>query len=117
PLTNIRERQVAVVVEGDAPEGQLREEGKLPPPGSPGERRPDPLPRIRVHYVPQMTGGGEHVLVAVQVHVQEQHVPRPGRGLDACVGRDLLECRSEEPRLNSSHEWISYAVFCLNKKN
>src|SRR5207247_9331400 len=83
----------------------------------PGERRPDPLPRIRVHYVPQMTGGGEHVLVAVQVHVQEQHVPRPGRGLDACVGRDLLECRSEEPRLNSSHEWISYAVFCLNKKN
>src|SRR5438105_12132224 len=24
--------------------------------------------------------------------------------------------RSEEQRLNSSHEWISYAVFCLKKK-
>src|SRR2546427_2066269 len=91
PLTNIRERQVAVVVEGDAPEGQLREEGEFSPPGSPGERRPDPLPRVRVHHVPQVTGRGEYVLVAVQVHVQEQHVPRPVRGLDACVGRDLLE--------------------------
>src|SRR2546430_9404771 len=28
-------------------------------------------------------------------------------------GRD----RSEEPRLNSSHSQISYAVFCLKKKN
>src|SRR2546421_6093314 len=25
--------------------------------------------------------------------------------------------RSEEPRLNSSHDQISYAVFCLKKKN
>src|SRR2546430_5713783 len=25
--------------------------------------------------------------------------------------------RSEEPRLNSSHSQISYAVFCLKKKN
>src|SRR5438105_317499 len=24
--------------------------------------------------------------------------------------------RSEDTRLNSSHEWISYAVFCLKKK-
>src|SRR5258708_13479126 len=27
-----------------------------------------------------------------------------------------LVCRSEEPRLNSSHQIISYAVFCLKKK-
>src|SRR5438132_8292610 len=27
-----------------------------------------------------------------------------------------LEIRSEEPRLNSSHTVISYAVFCLKKK-
>src|SRR5207247_9698115 len=27
-----------------------------------------------------------------------------------------LISRSEEHTLNSSHEWISYAVFCLNKK-
>src|SRR5438105_13619710 len=25
--------------------------------------------------------------------------------------------RSEDTRLNSSHEWTSYAVFCLKKKN
>src|SRR5438105_6724795 len=30
-------------------------------------------------------------------------------------GGDLLEDR-KSTRLNSSHEWISYAVFCLKKK-
>src|SRR5690554_7697369 len=30
---------------------------------------------------------------------------------------DRPEERSEEPRLNSSHVRISYAVFCLKKKN
>src|SRR5687768_17901056 len=29
---------------------------------------------------------------------------------------DDVERRSEEPRLNSSHGYISYAVFCLKKK-
>ncbi len=38
-----------------------------------------------------MAGGGEDVLVTVQVHVQEQHVPRPVGGLDSRIGRDLLE--------------------------
>src|SRR5208282_6387414 len=37
-----------------------------------------------------------------------------------CLGKHLLPvahaCRSEEPRLNSSHGSISYAVFCLKKK-
>src|SRR5438105_8271779 len=33
------------------------------------------------------------------------------------VGVRLSELRSESTRLNSSHEWISYAVFCLKKKN
>src|SRR5207247_5467777 len=35
-------------------------------------------------------------------------------------GRRAHRCRSDEDRkstrLNSSHEWISYAVFCLKKK-
>src|SRR5687768_18257640 len=32
--------------------------------------------------------------------------------------RDIVEGpRSEETRLNSSHGYISYAVFCLKKKN
>src|SRR5205809_7634922 len=29
----------------------------------------------------------------------------------------VVETRSEETRLNSSHGYISYAVFCLKKKN
>src|SRR5207247_2752061 len=32
----------------------------------------------------------------------------------AAAGRDSLDRKST--RLNSSHEWISYAVFCLKKK-
>src|SRR5438094_2569482 len=32
-------------------------------------------------------------------------------------GRSLKQMRSEETRLNSSHRTISYAVFCLKKKN
>src|SRR5207247_9273652 len=41
----------------------------------------------------------------------------------SCCDADMTWCwpttirtRSEEQRLNSSHEWISYAVFCLKKK-
>src|SRR5207247_10784453 len=30
---------------------------------------------------------------------------------------DLLQADRKSTRLNSSHEWISYAVFCLKKKN
>src|SRR6266480_6497077 len=46
-------------------------------------------------------------------HLRRVHpLRRPGAhgaGLGAA-------CRSEEPRLNSSHMSISYAVFCLKKK-
>src|SRR5207247_10118507 len=31
-------------------------------------------------------------------------------------GRGLEEADRKSTRLNSSHEWISYAVFCLKKK-
>src|SRR5690606_41012234 len=43
-------------------------------------------------------------------HVVGQQADRP-------CGRDRKQVRSEEPRLNSSHVKISYAVFCLKKKN
>src|SRR5438105_15882262 len=33
-------------------------------------------------------------------------------GCALCIGTDR-----KSTRLNSSHEWISYAVFCLKKKN
>src|SRR6266536_5057884 len=41
-----------------------------------------------------------------------------GRALEALQAQDdrLTKLRSEGTRLNSSHEWISYAVFCLKKK-
>src|SRR5438105_12823169 len=36
----------------------------------------------------------------------------------ACAARELAEINVDRKstRLNSSHEWISYAVFCLKKK-
>src|SRR5438105_9220828 len=32
------------------------------------------------------------------------------------AGADISEIDRKSTRLNSSHEWISYAVFCLKKK-
>src|SRR5438552_5143189 len=37
-------------------------------------------------------------------------------GYDAVVPLGTLDLRSEGTRLNSSHQIISYAVFCLKKK-
>src|SRR5438105_9144374 len=44
-----------------------------------------------------VTGSGEHQI--------DNRTHRPGAALDR-----------KSTRLNSSHEWISYAVFCLKKK-
>src|SRR3712207_7175946 len=43
--------------------------------------------------------------------------PAAARARTPRAARPLHPCRSEEPRLNSSHANISYAVFCLKKKN
>src|SRR5207247_3488684 len=44
-----------------------------------------------------------------------QHVPTVAR---MAVAVQLLVARDRKStRLNSSHEWISYAVFCLKKKH
>src|SRR5207247_10402407 len=51
----------------------------------------------------------EHRLTARRAAALDQTHAR--RAVSRCSG-----CRSEETRLNSSHEWISYAVFCLKKK-
>src|SRR6266536_4252275 len=44
--------------------------------------------------------------------------PSPGLRLDGFFDRSLqpIEGDRKSTRLNSSHEWISYAVFCLKKK-
>src|SRR5438105_6596920 len=48
--------------------------------------------------------------------VQQLHPPRRPQRLDVeRVGLDDLVDR-KSTRLNSSHEWTSYAVFCLKKK-
>src|SRR5688572_32525265 len=49
-------------------------------------------------------------------HVRTLAVPAAGaRSAEAQRGRALLDRKST--RLNSSHSQISYAVFCLKKKN
>src|SRR2546422_7862711 len=59
----------------------------------------------------------EHVLVAVIVKVSRGHAPGPQRlepRRDGGLGEFPLDRKST--RLNSSHGYISYAVFCLKKK-
>src|SRR5438105_6095201 len=45
----------------------------------------------------------------------------PAKGFLPSVGKfEIFQSEPEDrksTRLNSSHEWISYAVFCLKKKN
>src|SRR5438105_11327062 len=57
--------------------------------------------RISTHAFPQLV----------------QHVAQQAR-----LGHQRFDARGDDvdrksTRLNSSHEWISYAVFCLKKKN
>src|SRR3712207_8988228 len=53
--------------------------------------------------------------------ILDELLDRDGQTLFELCGRLAvrhgLGSRSEEPRLNSSHANISYAVFCLKKKN
>src|SRR3989449_959878 len=57
--------------------------------------------------IPMVGGAGEPVgpLVGQLPNLQQQ-----------VTGAATKKARSEEPRLNSSHGYISYAVFCLKKK-
>ena len=87
----IAECEVPVVAEGHVLRGQLREQRELATPLEPRERRPNALPRIRVHHVPQVARGRQDVFVPVQVNVEEQGVPRPVGCLDPCVAGDLRE--------------------------
>src|SRR5438105_9681410 len=45
----------------------------------------------------------------------EQRFSRPGFGGSGPQSR-MVALDRKSTRLNSSHEWISYAVFCLKKK-
>src|SRR5438105_9263683 len=56
--------------------------------------------------------GEDHELLDQPVRVE------PRRGDDTIDAHRLIEefIDRKSTRLNSSHEWISYAVFCLKKK-
>src|SRR5256885_8272885 len=54
-------------------------------------------------------------VVASATASQRQRIQRLGRVLRPAIGKDSADRKST--RLNSSHLVISYAVFCLKKKN
>src|SRR5689334_24350103 len=50
----------------------------------------------------------ERGIYGIQFHPEVVHTP---------FGQDILKTDRKSTRLNSSHSSISYAVFCLKKKN
>src|SRR2546422_7338588 len=71
----------------------------------------------------QLFGFGLFRAVDIHFRLDDRHEAR-GDDLPGCfelLGHDVLDTRSvgdrKSTRLNSSHGYISYAVFCLKKKN
>src|SRR2546422_2814317 len=62
--------------------------------------------RVEIEATPTCRPDEEHRLVAVALVRSGDEERQPGRGPDR-----------KSTRLNSSHGYISYAVFCLKKKN
>src|SRR5438876_4484982 len=58
-------------------------------------RGADPLPGVCVHHVSEEARRDQEVLVAVEIHVQEQGIPRPIRRLDPGDGLRSEEHTSE----------------------
>src|SRR5207247_10323820 len=61
---------------------------------------------IRTHSPTSIQGG---VTTLSPIHGHKPHSSMPLRGAT------LIPSDRKSTRLNSSHEWISYAVFCLQK--
>src|SRR5207247_10395903 len=76
----------------------------------------DALPiYLRVSTVPSLHG--EKVVLRL-LDLDSVAIPLAGCGLapDHLLALQGLTRDRKSTRLNSSHEWISYAVFCLKKK-
>src|SRR5256885_13258430 len=82
------------------PEGHVAQ----PPALAPAKRPPEPLERMPLH--------GHQPALVVGIHLGVAHA----RGTHGLVGVQRGADR-KSTRLNSSHLVISYAVFCLKKKN
>src|SRR5687768_18125451 len=59
---------------------------------------------------------GEQALRAIQEMLNDPKNPEQSDMLEKLLEEGMLEDR-KSTRLNSSHGYISYAVFCLKKKN
>src|SRR5207247_11158446 len=55
-------------------------------------------------------------LAGLSPHPQQRAVPGGEEARAQDVSAERLAADRKSTRLNSSHEWISYAVFCLKKK-
>src|SRR5438105_8989464 len=70
----------------------------------------EPARRVDLHERPACRVAGDHVdpVSAAGANVERRRLPHPEDR--------LVRVDRKSTRLNSSHEWISYAVFCLKKK-
>src|SRR5438105_10063844 len=75
--------------------------------GLAGEARQYEAAAARAHHLGKIRAGVAGRLVALEDHVDAVRL----EAFDPARERDR-----KSTRLNSSHEWISYAVFCLKKK-
>src|SRR5438105_12797716 len=80
--------------------------------------------RVLRSFIKDGFGQGEKAFHIVDPELWEQHLKRlaeAGINVHEAMNTGQLEVRPwqedrKSTRLNSSHEWISYAVFCLKKK-
>src|SRR5207247_8756653 len=79
-------------------------------PGS-SEKRPLGIPTVRDRVV-QTALRAVLEPIFERIFAAHSYGFRPGRGCKDALRR----VDRKSTRLNSSHEWISYAVFCLKKK-
>src|SRR3712207_7057251 len=70
---------------------------------------------VDLDHVEQLVVHAEARLLGVVVDAV--HAGQEGEALPAQVLEDLADLDRKSTRLNSSHANISYAVFCLKKKN
>src|SRR5438105_11399036 len=80
-----------------------------------GDRAPPDRRHKRQYHAPVLAralpAGRRSVCAGPRSAAQSRAGDRPDR-----IGRVVLREDRKSTRLNSSHEWISYAVFCLKKK-